>query len=282
MSTVRIKHTKGKIDVKLKEKASKFAINTLKDDITLPAVIVFSGCRGSGKTYACISLVRHFEKKKYITRTFLLCPTRHSNDLYSNLKTLKDNDSYEDENTFSVALHHIMAAVQKDWKEYDDAIAYAKVYMKAQQHAFQLTLQEEAIMEHHQGEPPELVRKPAHMLVVDDAQATGLYNNARQDLLTHMVIKHRHIPISICMLAQSWMGIPRPIRLNTTQFAVYKTGDKTQLKQIYDTFANTVTFEHFEKMYQEAVNQPHGFLFIDTVPKKEYKRFRSGFNRYLK
>ena len=62
---------------------------------------------------------------------------------------------------------------------------------------------------------------------------------------------------------------------------MYKTGDKTQLKQIYDTFANTIEFEEFEKIYREAIEAPHGFLFIDTVPKKESQRFRSGFNHYL-
>ena len=55
---------------------------------------------------------------------------------------------------------------------------------------------------------------------MDDAQGTYLYSNARRDLLTHIVIKHRHIS--------------RVIWLNTTQYAVYKTGDNTQLKQIYD------------------------------------------------
>ena len=106
MSVVRIKHTKSKIDVKLKEKTPKFAIKTAKDDISLPAVVVFSGMRGSGKTYACIMFVRHLEKKKYITRTFLLCPTRHSNDLYSNLKTLKDKDSFGNENKYAEVLEH--------------------------------------------------------------------------------------------------------------------------------------------------------------------------------
>ena len=281
MSAVRIKHTKSKIDVKLKEKTPRFAIKTAKDDIALPAVIVFSGMRGSGKTYACIMFVRHLEKKKYITRTFLLCPTRHSNDLYSNLKTLKDKDSFGNENEFAEALEYIVAAVRKDWEEYDQAQEYVKVYNKALRNPMNLTLQEQMVLEYHQGETPQPVRKPAHMLIVDDAQGTSLYNNSRRDLLTHIVIKHRHIPISICMLAQSWTGIPRAIRLNTTQFAVYKTGDKTQLKQIYDTFANTIEYEQFEKMYKQAVDQPHGFLFIDTVPKKEYKRFRSGFNQYL-
>ena len=75
----------------------------------------------------------------------------------------------------------------------------------------------------------------------------------------------RHILITICLVAQSWTGIPRVIRLNTTHHAGYKTGDKTQLKQIYDMFANTIDDDKFEKK--------HGFLFIDTIPKKEDRRF---------
>ena len=100
-------------------------------------------------------------------------------------------------------------------------------------------------------------------------------------MLNHAVIKHRHIPLTIALLAQSWVGIPRVIRLNTTQFCVYKTGDKTQLKQIYDTFGMTVEFEQFESIYRQATEEKHGFLFIDTVPKQEFTRFRSGFNHYL-
>ena len=96
----------------------------------------------------------------------------------------------------------------------------------------------------------DLTLREQHMLIVDDAQGTDLYNNALRDLLTHIVIKHRHIPITICLLAQSWTGIPREIRLNMTHFAVYKTGDKTQLKQIYDTFANTIDYEKFENIYK--------------------------------
>jgi hypothetical protein len=269
-----------RIQVTLTQRDSEFAIKTDKDDITLPAVIVFSGARGSGKTYACIMLMKHFELKRYISRTFLLCPTRHSNDLYSNLKTLSPLDSFEDENNFNVALHFILNEVKQDWDVYTKEKEYAKVFFKHTQGHY-LTLQEQAMLERRDGMPPIKVPKPSHLLIVDDAQGTDLYSNARKDLLTHMVIKHRHIPITIALLAQSWTGIPRVIRLNTTQFAVYKTGDKTQLKQIYDTFANTIEFEEFEKIYHEAIEEPHGFLFIDTVPKKESQRFRSGFNHYL-
>ena len=274
------KRTHDQIHVHLDEKPSEFIIQTAKNDITLPAVIVFSGMRGSGKTYACISLVRHFEMKKYITRTFLLCPTRHSNDLYSNLKTLGPRDSFENENLFSVALHQILMDVKKDWEQYKEEQHYRKIHMRAQQ-SKPLTLREQHLLTFRQGEPPRHVLKPSHMLIVDDAQGTDLYSNARRDLLTHIVIKHRHIPITICLLAQSWTGIPRVIRLNTTHFAVYITGDKTQLKQIYDTFANTIEYDKFENIYKRAVAKKHGFLFIDTIPKKECKRFRNGFGEYL-
>ena len=275
------KRSHNEINVQLKQKESKFAIKTGKDDISLPAVIVFSGSRGSGKTYSCIALMRHFEKKHYITKTFLLCPTRHSNDLYTNLKTLDEKDCFEDENTFGLALHQILTTVQKEWDDYNSELEYKKVFLKAHRNHLALTLREQNTLQFRQGEPPKRIQKPSHLLIVDDAQGTDLYSNARRDLLTHIVIKHRHIPITITLLAQSWTGVPRVIRLNTTQFAVFKTGDKNQLKQIYDTFANTVEYDKFERMYKESVSKPHGFLFIDTVPKKEYKRFRSGFNHYL-
>lgn len=63
MSVLQKKSVKGKVNVQLNQSASRFVVDTDKDDISLPAVIVFSGARGSGKTYSCITLMRHFELK---------------------------------------------------------------------------------------------------------------------------------------------------------------------------------------------------------------------------
>jgi thymidylate kinase len=270
-----------RVSVSLKTHKSLFDIDTDKDDISLPAVIVFSGARGSGKTYACVMLMRHFEIKGYVTRTFLLCPTNTSNDIYSNLKTLRREDSCSNSDLFRVALQNILAEIKKDWLKFETERQYAIAHRKWRKAPHLLDLREQHLIEYRQEQPPEKIPKPSHLIIIDDAQGTDLFRNARKDLLSHIVIKHRHIPVTIALLAQSWTGIPRVIRLNTTQFAVYKTGDKTQLKQIYDTFANTVDYDAFENIYKRATSVPHGFLFIDTVPKKEYKRFRSGFNEYL-
>jgi hypothetical protein len=62
---------------------------------------------------------------------------------------------------------------------------------------------------------------------------------------------------------------------------IYRTHDKRQLQQLYEAFGNLVPYEKFEEMYQQAISVPHGFLFIDTVPKTEQQRFRKGFNEYF-
>ena len=119
------------------------------------------------------------------------------------------------------------------------------------------------------------------MVIVDDCQGTDMYTMARKDLMNHVTIKHRHIPITICYLMQSWMGLPRTIRLNATHFIIYKTRDLKQIKQIYENFATCVTFEEFMRVYEYAVSKPHGFLFIGAEPKEPYMRFRSGFSEFI-
>ena len=71
--------------------------------------------------------------------------------------------------------------------------------------------------------------------------------------MNYVTIKHRHIPITICSLMQSWMGLPRTIRLNATHFIIYETGDLKQIKQIYENFATYVTFEELMRVYNYAV-----------------------------
>ena len=142
-------------------------------------------------------------------------------------------------------------------------------------------MDEEYLLEEHEHRPPTKTQPLGHMLLVDDCQGASLFSSARRNTMTHMVIKHRHIPISIAFMMQTWIGLPRPIRLNTTQFMVYKTHDKNQLYQLYQSFGNLVTWHRFNEMYQQATSTPHGFLYIDTAPKTEQQRFRNGFNEYF-
>ena len=118
MRLKKIKRKKG-VQLNLQQSTSKYVIETAANDPKLPALFVFCGSRGSGKTYACVAMVKHFEKMKYITRTFLICPTKQSNDIYENLKTLDEKkDVCDDENKCKHALSNILTEVKREWNNF--------------------------------------------------------------------------------------------------------------------------------------------------------------------
>lgn len=277
--------TKRKVNSNLKNSESKYLTPTSSDDPTLPGLFVFQGMRGSGKTYAAMMMCRHFERKGYINRTFLLCPTAGDKDqkdtIYTNLKTLKQNDVCTNITNFELALQQVEQRVKTDWQKYEEYQKHIKAYEKYHNRS-RLDVEDVSVLEQHHFLPPTHEVKPKrHLLILDDCQGSSVYTTARHGMLNHLAIKHRHIPITICFLVQSWVGCPRTIRLNATQYCIFKTSDMTQLDQIYSAFANNVTREVFDAVYNEAVSTKHGFLYIDVVPKEPHMRFRLGFDEFL-
>lgn len=277
---MRIKRVKKKVKTDLKLAKSKYVIDTAPHDPKLPGLFVFCGSRGSGKTHSCVAMVKHFEKMGYINRTFLICPTKQSNDIFSNLKTLNHKkDVCDDVVKCQSSLANILKEIKKDWQKYEEDLEYLKIFV----HWFNgpratVPYKHQMILESRNFEQPTKPVRPSHMLICDDCQGTNMYSNARSDMMNHIAIKSRHIPITVAFLVQSWHGLPRVIRLNATQFIIFKTGDKKQLHQIYEHFGTTLDEETFNRVYEYAVSKPHGFLYIDTEPKEESMRFRSGFN----
>ena len=142
----------------LKTNKNKYALDTAPEDPKLAALFVLCGSRGSGKTYACVALAKHFKKMGYITRTFLICPTKTSIDIFKNLKTLDSkNDVCDNENRCKVSLHNIVNEVKKDWKQYEEALRYGQVYKKNVNTGTPPTLEESYILESRNNEiPPPL------------------------------------------------------------------------------------------------------------------------------
>ena len=275
-------HPKRGVNVKLKSVKSKYTIDTSHTDPKLPSMFVFCGSRSSSKTYSCVAMCSHFEKKKYIIRTFLICPTKASIEIFYNLKTLNEKkDVCDDSVRGHRALNNIMAEVKRDWAKYEADVLYQHVHNNYWKGQKIMPLKYTYVLESRNHALPTKPHKPSHMLIIDDCQGTNLYGIERTDLMSHISIKHRHLPLTICFLVQSWTGLPRVIRLNATHFIVYMMGDKKQLKQIYENFANTIEEEDFMVMYKYATSKPHGFLYIDTDPKEKNMRFRSGFNEFI-
>jgi len=268
------------VNAKLSKIHSKHVIDTHDEFIKMPFAACIQGARGSGKTVACVQWVKHMEDEGYINRSFLISPTAETNSIFKNLRTLKDVDTCSDPHSFQIALKDVMHRVKEAFQEYKDSLKY-KVLFDKHSRGESLTLVEDSLLASRNYEPPKKLPLPRCLLICDDVQGTDLFTSKRTDLMLHMVIKHRHIPLSIIMMAQTFHGIPRAIRLNCTVYIVFSTSDEKQLHQIYEHFGNLVPRERFFDMYKYATSKPHGFLMIDTDPKSPDHRFRSGFNELL-
>ena len=76
---IRKVSSKKPLKVELKNAESKYKTPTDLEAPYLPALFVFQGMRGSGKTYAYVQMCPHFKQKRYIQHTLLLCPTAGDN-----------------------------------------------------------------------------------------------------------------------------------------------------------------------------------------------------------
>ena len=238
------------------------------------------GARGSGKTVACVQWMKHMEEAGYINKTYLISPTAETNPIFKNLRTLQEDNVCSDPSLFQAALGNVLESVKQDMVDYKKYLKQKKLYDKYLKGGY-LDMVEKATLEATHYAAPTGVEPPRNMLILDDVQSSDVFTSRRNDIMVHMTVKHRHIPLSIIFLVQTFHGLPRPIRLNCTIYMVFSTSDEKQLEQIYQHFGNLVTRDVFFSKYRYAVSQPHGFLMIDTDPKSPQKRFRSGFNEFL-
>jgi hypothetical protein len=108
---------KHPLRVTLKNTESK-CLTPMEKDPVLPVLFVFQGMRGSRKSYSCVQVCRHFKKKRYIQRTFLLRPTTGDKDqkeaIHVNLKTLDQKDAHTDIHAFEKALVQIQECIKAD------------------------------------------------------------------------------------------------------------------------------------------------------------------------
>jgi hypothetical protein len=173
-----------------------------------------------------------------------------------------------------------MHEIREVTKAYKEALKYKVIHDKhLKGHSLDLT--EQSILESKNFMIMEIPPKPQCLLICNDVQGTDLFTNNRTDRMLHMVIKHHHIPLSIIMMAQTFHGIPRAIRLNCTIYIVFSTSDEKQLQQIYENFGNLISRKRFFDMYRYTTSRPHGFLMIDKDPTTPDSRFRSGFSEFL-
>ena len=122
------------------------------------------------------------------------------------------------------------------------------------------------------------------LTVFDDMIADMIHNKKLYSIVTELFIRGRKINISLIFVTQSYVKVPKDVRLNTSHFFIAKIPNKRELQQIAINHSSDINTKDFANIYRKCTAEPYSFLVIDTMlASNNPLRFRKNiFNIYNK
>ena len=80
-----------------------------------------------------------------------------------------------------------------------------------------------------------------------------------------MFIWGRKLNISIVFIMQSYLKVPKDVRLNSATLFIVKISTKRELQEIAPNDSSDIEFQDFMKIYKKYTAEPYSFLVNDTT-----------------
>jgi hypothetical protein len=271
----------------------------------IPFIVLGIAKRFGGKTASLTSFLRIMKKMDRLDRVLVITGTYTNNKhYYVGLDVNEDTDVFEptidtcsqlievlDEEAMAFDEYHLQL---ERWNELQKEI-------KSKKHVNDID--EELILSFENMEKPtyKYMRKgkayrPVITAIFDDCMGTELFSTNKRNMLSTMVMKHRHlgetefgkgsIGLNLIFAVQAYtsnsLGVPKSIRTNVTILTCFRNKNLKELQTIAEELAGEVSPEVFLRLHQEATSIPYGFLVVDLNKKKtSLSAFRQNWNKYL-
>ena len=108
------------------------------------------------------------------------------------------------------------------------------------------------------------------LIILDDVQSS-LKDNEIQKALLHMVNNRRHARLSIWLLCQNYLTIPKQVRMCLTNLFIFKVS-KPEMINIFDEQIE-ISHDKFTNTLSSFYKNSHDYLFIDCVSKRIFENF---------
>ena len=281
-------------------KSNPYSIETDDDFIRLPALVVCSGKRHSGKTLSVVNYVREMKEKHYCDKCLVITPTYASNKNTWDIATIDENDVVEPSKNVLKEIKNIINQEKAEWDNFNGKREKYREYQKMVKKQY-LNIDDKDLLKDlmnyeemgfFEGSPKWKYRKevpPKLTLVIDDCMGTDIMLPSSG--LTKFTIAHRHwgegLGITVFMLVQSYtagasQGLARAIREQTTQLWLFKIAQENQLKKIFEESDLEINYERFIELCNDVHATPYNFLMIDFNSKFPEKKYRNGFKEFIK
>ena len=90
------------------------------------------------------------------------------------------------------------------------------------------------------------------LIVFYDMIADMINNNKLNPIVTELFIRGRKLNISIVFITQSYLKVPKDVRLNSTHFFIMKIPNKRELQQIALNHSSDIDFKDFMNIYKKC------------------------------
>ena len=118
-------------------------------------------------------------------------------------------------------------------------------------------------------------RKRKTWIVFDGMIADIMTSKNFQAITKELFIRCRKLNISLVFITQSYLPVPKVVRLNLTHYLIMKINNNRELQNIAINHSADRDYKDFVKIYSERAKEPYSFLTIDTtLPASDPLRFR--------
>ena len=92
-----------------------------------------------------------------------------------------------------------------------------------------------------------------------------IINQKLNPIVTELFIRGRKLNTSTVFITQSYLKVPKYVRLNSTPFFIIKIHNKRELQQIALNHSSDIDFKDFIKIYKKCTAERYSFLVNDTA-----------------
>ena len=113
-------------------------------------------------------------------------------------------------------------------------------------------------------------RKNRKVLVVFDNMIADMINNKKfNSIVTELLIRGRKLDTSIVFITQSYIKVPKDVRLNSAHFFIMKIPNKKELQQTALDHSSDIDFKDFMKIFKNYTAEPYFFLVNDNLTMRQ-------------
>ena len=80
-------------------------------------------------------------------------------------------------------------------------------------------------------------------------------NKKNYPVVSELFIRGRKLNILLAVIAQSYLKVPKDVRLNSTHYFIVKIPNKRELQQIAINHSSDIDFKYFMKIYENLLQK---------------------------